>query len=194
MKKLLALLLVVATLFCIAACGGNGDEGATTTTTTTATTTTSNDGGKPDPANEANWDKVINNVYTSSNGGLQMQVDGWKSFTTYPSINMVPVDYNNEGNCNAICVAVYDRDDDAVFAAKTKADFEAVLKSGEITTFESIEVCGNPAYYAVIPDFMYVYVINTATHKYFINFMHAPDKDPMEQAAKDMMATIEIFK
>ena len=192
MKKLLALLLVVATLFCVAACGGNEDSGKTTTTTTAPTTTVPAD-TKPDPADEANWDKVVNDVFTAKNGGLQMAAEGWKTYAQMPTISMVPVEYTGTGYTNAVCVAVYEPDSADVFAAKTKEDFETVLQVG-LDTFEPTTVCGYTAYKAVATNVYYVWVVNTPNAKYFINFMQAPDGAAMETIGAAMMETVEIFK
>lgn len=177
------------------------------TTTTTTTTTTippssdhdcfpDNSFGFDDVrcADQNNWGKVVKGVFTSDKGGLQMRAKGWKTYGL-SNISMVPVEYNNQGVTNAICVAVYNADSADVFANKTEADFEAVL-GADINTFTPITICGYPAYYAVVPNQMYVYVINTPTHKYFINFMQAPGFPDVEPIATKMMSkdNILIFK
>lgn len=149
----------------------------------------------PDPTVADNQNKVVNDVFTSKYGGLQMYTPSWKTYNIY-NISMVPADYNNQGQTNAITVAVYDADDADVFANKTKEDFEAVLTS-TIDTFESTTVCGYPAYKAVVTDTYYVWVINTSTYKYFINFMQAPLENGGYVFAADaeaMMSTVVIYK
>ena len=148
-----------------------------------------------DPADSANWKKVVNYVFTSDKGGLQIKAEGWKTYNLY-NLSYVPERYNNQGQTNAVCIKVYDADPADVFAAKTKADFEVVLQTA-INTFEPATVCGYPAYKAVVTDAFYVWVINTPTHKYFINFMQAPLDNggwPFATEAANYMKTVAIYK
>lgn len=210
MKKLLAGVLVVLTLVCVLSVAGchrgeptpNPITTATTTIPNSTTTTTDHDcfpdylfgfdNVRCDDKN--NWGKVVDGVFTSDRGGLQLRAEDWKTYGLY-SISMVPVDYDNKGVTNAICVAVYDADPSDVFANKTEEDFEAVL-GADVDTFTSMTVCGYPAYYAIVPNQMYVYVINTPTYKYFINFMQAEGSPDVEAIGRQMMAegNILIFK
>lgn len=146
----------------------------------------------PDPTVADNQDKVVNDVFTSKYGGLQMYAAGWKTYGLY-SISMVPAEYNNQGQASAICVAVYDADSADVFANKTKEDFETTLQA-TIDTFEATTVCGYPAYKAVVTDMYYVWVVNTPTYKYFINFMQAAGSVDMSVAGAQMMDTVVIYK
>ena len=170
------------------------------TTTTTKKEEPTTNGAKPgikgvDPTNSSNWKKVVNGVYTSDKGGLQIKAEGWKTYNLY-SISYVPETYNNAGQTNAVCIQVYDADAADVFAAKTQADFEATLQAG-ISEFSKTTVCGYPAYKAVVTDAYYVWVVNTPTYKYFINFMQAPlDNGGWEFAAEAAayMQTVVIYK
>lgn len=183
------------------------DDATTTTKKADATTTTTKKDEttittkKPgingvDPANSGNWDKVVNNVFTSKDGGLQVKADGWRTYGLY-SISMVPTGYDGTTSTNAICIQVYDPDSATVFANKTKADFEAVL-SANIQTFEKTTVCGYSAYKAVTTMSSglqyFVWVVNTPNHKYFINFMQVEGQADMHAIGKQMMSTIEIYK
>lgn len=148
-----------------------------------------------DPTDSNNWKKVVNGVFTSDKGGLQIKAEGWKTYGLF-SISYVPESYGGTGQTNAVCVSVYDADPADVFAAKTEADFETVL-AADITSFEKTTVCGYPAYKAVVPNVYYVWVVNTPTHKYFINFMQAPLDGggyPFASEAAAFMQTVEIFK
>ena len=189
MKKVLALLLVVATLFCVAACGGNDkEEGKTTTTTTEKPTPV-----RPDPTDSNNWDKVVNGVFTSAEGGLQMDAEGWKTYGLY-NISFVPEAYENVGQTNAVCVKVYETDPE--FATKTKESFEETL-SIVLHEFSETTVYGYPAYKAVSTDAYYIWVINTPNHKYFISFMQAPLDNggwDFRAEADAFMETVKIFK
>ncbi|MBR5774418.1 MAG: leucine-rich repeat domain-containing protein, partial [Clostridia bacterium] len=145
-----------------------------------------------DYANDTSvWNKVVDNIYTSSNGGLRMDATGWKTYGLY-NISMIPADYNNQGLTNAISVAVYAPDSAEVFAAKTKENFEEILMA-EIDLFESTTICGFPAYKAYATDIYYVWVINTPLNKYFINFMQADGMEPMKEIAEQMISTVTIF-
>jgi len=167
-----------------------------TTTTTKKEETTKVSGLKGvDPNNSSNWMKVVNGVFTSDKGGLQIMAEGWKTYGL-SNISYVPEGYNNQGVTNAVCIKVYDADPADVFAAKTQADFEAVLMTG-INTFEPTTVCGYPAYKAVVTDAYYVWVVNTPTYKYFINFMQAPLGEggyPFAADAASYMNTVVIYK
>lgn len=148
-----------------------------------------------DPADSNNWNKVVNNVFTSDNGGFQMKADGWKTYSKY-GISMVPEEYNDVGNSNAICVQLYSPDSADDFANKTKADFEGIIYAN-IDLMESTTVCGYPAYKVVVNDTYYLWVINTNNYKYFINFMQAPADMggySFAEEAEAMMATVDIFK
>ena len=145
----------------------------------------------PDPTVEDNWKKVVDDVFTSDKGGLQMYAAGWQTYGLY-SISMVPAGYTS-GATNAISVAVYDADSEEVFANKTQADFETVLQT-TLDSFEAITVCGYPAYKAVATDMYYVWVINTPTHKYFINFMQVAGQADMNAIGEAMIATAVIYK
>ena len=150
--------------------------------------------GGVDPTDSNNYKKVVNDVFTSDRGGLQMKAEGWKTYGLY-SISMVPVDYANVGSTNAICVSVYDPDSEDVFANKTITDFETVL-GVSVDSLTKTTVDGYPAYKAVSEDTFYVWVINTPNYKYFINFMQAPDAADMEAIAEEMMAegNVLVFK
>ena len=175
-----------------------------TTTTTVAETTTKKPVtttknpyvptpiGGVDPTDSNNYKKVVNDVFTSDRGGLQMKAEGWKTYGLY-SISMVPVDYANVGSTNAICVSVYDPDSEDVFANKTITDFETVL-GVSVDSLTKTTVRGYPAYKAVSEGVFYVWVINTPNCKYFINFMQVDGMADMHEIGKQMMATIEIFK
>lgn len=154
-----------------------------------------------DPNNADNHAKVVNSVFTSSNGGIQLKADGWKTYALY-SISMVPSSYANVGNTNAICVAVYEKgvsgyDDPAVFENKTEAAFEEVLQA-DITAFGKTTITSNgqtyTCYKAVVADTYYVWVFQTPSAKYFINFMQVAGMADMEAIGTAMMNSIVIYK
>ena len=189
-------------------------QSSTVTTTIPKTTTTSHIPTTPKPVEKGingvdyddknNQNKVVNGVYTSSNGGIQFRAEGWRTYNLY-SISIVPSTYENTGLTNGICVSVYPKGTDAydtaeVFENKTKADFESALKTG-VDSLEKTSVTSNgktyTCYKAVVTDAYYVWVFQTPEAKYFINFMQAPlDKGgyPFESKAEAMFSTIEIYK
>ena len=199
-------------------------EGETTTTTVKETTTTTiketttttvpkanpvvgKDGANingVNPADAANQNKVVDGVFTSSNGGIQLSVPGWKTYNLY-SISMVPETYANAGQTNAICVAVYPKgtdgyDSTSVFENKTQKDFEDVLKAG-ISYFGKTTITSNgksyTCYQAIVTDAYYVWVFQTPEAKYFINFMQAPldnGGSPFKAGAESLIKTIQIYK
>ena len=153
---------------------------------------------------ENNQNKVVNGVFTSSNGGIQIEAEGWKTYNLY-SISFVPQSYTNVGQTNAVCVAVYPKgsdgyDSQTVFENKTQKDFEDVLQTG-INSFEKTTISSNgktyTCYKAVVTDTYYVWVFQTPEAKYFINFMQAPLDNggwAFASEAAAMMATIQIYK
>ena len=193
-----------------------------TTTTTKKEETTVDNGPKPingvDPTDPNNQKKVVNGVYTSENGGIQLAVPGFQTYTV-PPISMVLQGFpGGQIGTNAICVAVYPKGTDSydsadVFENKTQADFESVLQQ-PIESFEKIKLQGYTCYKAVTTpgaayqdangnprSFYRVWVFQTENAKYFINFMQAPDvfqsKDwsnpDMAPVAAQVMNSIVIF-
>ena len=181
-----------------------------TTTTTKKPTTTApspvvgqngTDINGVDPTNVDNQSKVVDNVFTSANGGIQLLADGWKTYGLY-SISMVPAAYNNQGTTNAICVAVYPKggtgyDDAVTFENKTEQDFEEVLQA-DISAFGKTTITSNgmtfTCYKAVVTDTYYVWVFQTPEAKYFINFMQVAGMADMHAIGKQMMNSIVIYK
>ena len=180
-------------------------DATTTTTVPTTVTTTEHEGIKGvAPYNKNNQNKVVNGVFTSSNGGIQIEAEGWKTYNLY-SISFVPQSYTNVGQTNAVCVAVYPKgsdgyDSQTVFENKTQKDFEDALQTG-INSFEKTTISSNgktyTCYKAVVTDTYYVWVFQTPEAKYFINFMQAPLDNggwAFASEAAAMMATIQIYK
>ncbi len=144
----------------------------------------------PDNTDTANQNKVVDYVYTSSNGGIQMEAIGWKTYGLY-NISMVPEDYNNAGTTNCIMVGVYDAESVDVFENRTQADMEDTLNESVIS-FTKTELRGYTCYEAVSKNYR-VWLFQTETNKYFINFIHAEGAEDLQQTAIDMMKTIRIY-
>lgn len=144
----------------------------------------------PDNTDRANQNKVVDYVYTSSNGGIQMEAIGWKSYGLY-GISMIPEDYNNVGTTNAIMVGVYNAESVDAFENKTQASMEETLGESVIS-FEKTELEGYTCYKAVSKSYR-VWLFQTETNRYFINFMQVEGAEDMQQIAIDMMKTIRIY-
>lgn len=168
------------------------------TTTTTQQTTTRFIGINGVAYNDSsNWGKVVNNVFTAKNGGLQLKADGWKTYDKLFIISMVPAGYDNQGTTNGIGVAVYPKgetgyDDAVTFENRTKEDLEAVLGES-IQSFTKTTLKGYTCYKAVT-DTYYVWVFRTPEAQYFINFMQVAGQADMKAIGEAMMSTIQIYK
>ena len=145
--------------------------------------------------NENNWEKVVNGIFTSDMGGLQIRADGWMTYGLY-GISIVP-DYFNEEEIvpvNAICVYVFDAEPIDEFGQKTLYDFQQIFPDNEIESVTPLTVSGYPAYKVIIPDVYYAWIINTPNHKYFINFVHSDLDKELLSVAEQMIKTVRIFK
>lgn len=173
---------------------------ATPTTTPTATPDPDQfgiDGVRYDDAN--NWNKVVDNVFTSDKGGFQMRADGWKTYKTYGA-SMVPEDYNYQGRANSILVALYFPEPTDEFASKTINDFYYIFQE-DLDEVSSTTVSGYPAYRIVIDNsnvpgggVNYSWVINTPNYLYVILFLQSEGKPSLHTVSEEMIKTVKIYK
>ena len=117
----------------------------------------------------ANFDKVVGGWYTAKNGGFKFNVGSWIYFGQY-GLTLVA---ENGAPVHACTVAVYEADSDAVFAAKTQADFETINGEAAIE-FKKTTVGNNgfPMYYYKSATYEN-YVFQAHGQKYYVNFIYA---------------------
>ncbi|MBR5774147.1 MAG: hypothetical protein IKY44_04765, partial [Clostridia bacterium] len=114
------------------------------------------------------WNTVTaDGWYITNDGKVAMNVGTWVYYGSYGltlvgAADVIPID--------AATIAVYAADADDVFAAKTQADFEAVL--GETaTSFEAVTVAGEYLGYICKTASYRNLVFQANGYKYFINYM-----------------------
>ncbi len=140
-------------------------------------------------ADASEFNKVTDGWYVTSDGGFKFNVGTWMYYGMY-GITLVET---SSIPTNCATIAVYTAHSEAVFEAKTQADFESVL--GEtITTFTKTTVgnSGFTMYYAETANYEN-YVFQANGQKYFINFIYATgDRADFKAFAASVMETIVI--
>ena len=139
-------------------------------------------------ADAAEFNTVVDSWYVAANGGFKFNVDTWLYYGSY-GITLVQ---STALPTSCLTVAIYAADSDEVFAAKTQADFEAVL--GETAEVFEARTIGNsdfPMYYCKTATYEN-YVFQAHGQKYFINFINAGDKAELAAFAEKVMASIVI--
>lgn len=138
----------------------------------------------------ANFNKVVGGWYASDDGGFKFNVGSWSYYGSY---GLTLVQDPNNLPTNAATIAVYAADSDAVFAAKTKEDFEEVL--GETASVFEERTVGNSKFrmYYCKTSVYENYVFQANGQKYFINFIYGTgDREEFAKFAADVMKTIVI--
>lgn len=141
-------------------------------------------------ADASEFNTVVDGWFIAPNGGYKFYVDTWQYYGAY---GLALVENPSAYPTNACAIAVYAADDEAVFEAKTKADFESVL-SETVTTFTKTTVgnAGFTMYYAETSVYEN-YVFQAHGHKYFINFIYGTgDRAALKAFAASVMETIVI--
>ncbi|MBR5273534.1 MAG: hypothetical protein IKU25_09140 [Clostridia bacterium] len=141
------------------------------------------------PNADAAVNAVENGWYTTADGLVQLYVADWSYYGAY-GLTLVknPLAYPT----SAATIAVYAADADDVFAAKTAADFEAVL--GEtITSFEAVTVAGQyPGFIAHTATYCNL-VFQANGFKYFINYINGADGTDIETEFAIMAANVVVY-
>ncbi|MBR5273381.1 MAG: hypothetical protein IKU25_08350 [Clostridia bacterium] len=180
----------------------------TTTTTKPATTTTEYEimipgytggvDGKVDPSNPTVWGEVVDDVYTSENGGIQLYMPGWKKYGLY-GITLITNDYLSGKPVSAVTIDAFPTGTPAYnhiedFDNVEKKDMERVFQM-TIEKFEKTTIGGEyPCYVAVVPDSYYVWYFKTPGARYFIVFMPGPNCVDLEEESNRIMDSIVIYK
>lgn len=139
-------------------------------------------------SDSANFDKVVNGWYTSKDGGFKFNVGTWTYYGQY-GITLVQT---STLPTSCVAVNVYTADSDAVFEAKTQADFETVLgETAEVFQKKTVGNKGFTMYYCKTATYEN-YVFQANGQKYFINFINAGDKAELAAFAKGVMDSIVI--
>lgn len=141
--------------------------------------------------NSKYWNTVdVNGVYTFSNGGVQIDANGWLLYDQY-GITLVA---SNGYPTSCASISIYEPDDATVFENKTVAEFEAVLGT-EISSLEKTTIGdGYTCYIAKSADGAYfTYVFQTEFNKYFVNFIQAADGVDVASVSEAIMDSIVIF-